>query len=190
MKKWKVVLRLSSQSVPQKIDQARFVVKSMSNNVYFPKPYPKLATITEKAAALQEAYTASRDAGKELTSAMHAKEFELEIAMIALGNYVQNIANNDNEIGDVIIYSAGMEVRKPNGSLNKTFAVQNTTNEGRVKLHTKSEGRVAYIWEYSSDQEEWIQAGVTTQAATIINGLTPGKRYYFRVATAKAEQGP
>ena len=190
MKKWKVVLRLASQSVPQKIDQARFIIKSMSDNDYFPNPTPKLTDVSKKVAELQEAYTASRDASKEATATMYNKEFDLDIDLIALANYVQDTANRENDIGDTIIYSAGMEVKMDGGSKTRSFGVQNTDIEGRVKLQAKGEGRAAYIWEYSLNQEEWEQASVTTQAATIIDGLRPGKRYYFSVAVTKEEQGP
>ena len=106
---------------------------------------------------------------------MYNKEFDLDIDLIALANYVQDTANRENDIGDTIIYSAGMEVKMDGGSKTRSFGVQNTDIEGRVKLQAKGEGRAAYIWEYSLNQEEWEQASVTTQAATIIDGLRPGK---------------
>ncbi|MCO6499837.1 MAG: hypothetical protein J5I47_05595 [Vicingus serpentipes] len=190
MKKWKVVLGLASQSVPQKIDQARLIIESMSDNDYFPNPTPKLIDVSKKVAELQKAYTLSRDAGKEQTADMHTKSFNLDIDLIALGNYVQDTANKDNEIGDVIIFSAGMDVKKDAGAKKRTFNVVNTATDGRVKLQTISEGRAAYVWEYSLDQEDWTSGGVTTQASTVINGLLSGKRYYFRVASITDEQGP
>ena len=55
----------------------------------------------------------------------------------------------------------------------------------------RSEGRASYIWQYSLDQETWTTAKVTLKAKAMIEGLTPGKRYYFRVAAVlKDEQGP
>jgi hypothetical protein len=190
MKKWIIVLRLASQTVPQKIEYTRFIVESMTDNEHFPSPIPELKTITRLADELQLAYTQSRDAGKEQTAIMHAKDFELEIELIALSNYVQDIANKDNEIGDIIIFSAGMDVKRQQNRQDRKFRVENTVMAGRVKLQTISEGRAGYQWEFSLDQENWIPAGVTIVASTIINNLEPGKRYYFRVAAIKGEQGP
>jgi hypothetical protein len=40
MKKWNAVLRLSSQTIPEKIDQARYIVASMEKNKdVFPIPH-------------------------------------------------------------------------------------------------------------------------------------------------------
>jgi hypothetical protein len=60
---------------------------------------------------LQGAYTASRAGSKRLTAKLNAKDFEFEIELIALGHNVQNIDNSDNEVGDVIILSAGMDLK-------------------------------------------------------------------------------
>lgn len=190
MKKWNIVLRLASIAIPEKVDLALFIVKSMTGNEYFPKPSPELKTIFKIAHELQLAYTNSRDSGREQTAEMYAKEFELDIELIALSNYVQDIANRDNEIGDVIIFSAGMDVKREKGGRSRTFTVVNTSISGRVKLQAKAEGRASYLWEYSLDQENWTTGNITVQSSTVISNLTPGERYYFRVAVIKEEQGP
>ena len=83
-----------------------------------------------------------------------------------------------------------MDVQRTHGGTTRSFSVINTAIDGRVKLRTRAEGRAGYLWEYSLDQENYIQANITVQATTVINGLTPGERYYFRVAVVKEEQGP
>jgi hypothetical protein len=191
MKKWNVVLRLSSLTVPEKIDQAHYIVAAMEKNKeVFPTPIPSLESILLITSELQDAYTVSRAGSKELTAKLNVKDFEFEIELIALGYYLQNIANRDNEVGDVIILSAGMDLKTFAVAGTRKFEVENTKMGGRVLLKTKSEGRVGYLWEYSLDQEHWIIGKVTITSRTILNDLKPGNRYYFRVAIVKEEQGP
>ena len=191
MKRWIVVLRLASQSVPEKIEFARLVVSSMKANKLFSDPIPGYDDITRLTDELQQAYEKSRDAGREQTALMHTKAFELDSQLTALGFYVQRIANENVENGDAIIYSAAMDVKRTGRTPERTFAVRNTPHAGVVVVVDRSEGRASYIWQYSLDQETWTTAKVTLKAKAMIEGLTPGKRYYFRVAAVlKDEQGP
>lgn len=92
MKRWIVVLRLASQSVPEKVDTAKIVVLSMTGNEYFTTPTPDLKIINTLADELQTAFEASRDASKEQTALMYAKEYELVTQLNVLSNYVEAIA--------------------------------------------------------------------------------------------------
>jgi Fibronectin type III domain len=190
MKRLVVVLRLGSQTIPEKIDTAKVIVLSMTGNEYFATPTPELKTITALADELQLAYEVSRDGTKEQTALMYAKEFELVTQLNVLSNYVQATANNDIEIGDAIIFSAGMDVKRPANRQDRKFRVRNTDMAGSVTVETKSEGRAGYVWEYSVDQETWTKCKFTQVSTTTITDLTPGSRYYFRVAVVTDEQGP
>ena len=192
MKRWIVVLRLASLSVPEKIEFAKLVVSSMKANPLFSDPIPGYDDITRLADELQLAYDKSQSRpSKEQTALVHTKAFELDTQLTALGNYVQRIANDNTENGEAIIFSAGMDVKRTGGSTQRSFTVNNTPYEGKVELVSRAEGRASYIWQYSLDQEEWTTALVTLQATATISDLKPGKRYYFRVAPVlKDEQGP
>jgi hypothetical protein len=191
MKKWNPVLKLSSQTIPEKIDQARYIVASMEKNKdVFPNPVPLLVDMLLIVNELQDFYTDSRGGDKELAVKLNAKAFDFDNELTSLANYVQTIANRDNEIGDVIIVSAGMNLRKVIGPRIKKFEAENTKMPGRVALKTKGEGRASYIWEYSLDQEEWISGKTTIRSKVVFNNLIPGNRYYFRVAIVKEEQEP
>jgi hypothetical protein len=191
MKKWNVVLRLSSQTIPEKIDQAHYILASMEKDKeMFPTPLPSLEKVALITQELQELHTASRGGGKEITAKMYAKIFDFELELNTLANYVQDIANRDNEKGDVIILSAGMEFKKMTGPETPKFEVENTKVAGRVHLKTKGEVRASYIWEYSLDQEHWMSGKITRKSKTTLDNLKPGNRYYFRVAIVKEEQEP
>lgn len=191
-KKWIVVLRLAKQSIPEKIEFARIVANSMTDNKYFGDPIPGIDLIVAHAQALQLAYNNAQEApSKENTATMHTKAFELDVQLTALGNYVQRIANENGGNGGAIIFSAAMDVKRPGGRAEVNLTVKNTSYVGEVDLQTYSAGRASYIWQYSLDNEEWTTGNVTLQAATTINGLKPGKNYYFRVAPVlKEKQGP
>lgn len=181
MKKWIVVLRLGTLSIPEVISKTRFIVSSMTGNPYFAVPTPSLLAINAALHALENAADEAEGGGKEETALMHARRHELERLLTDEAHYVQRKANEDPEIGDVIIYSAGMEVKRSRGGSPRRLSAFNTETEGRVRVRTASEGRASYEWQYSTDLENWTDAGSTLQAATVIEGLTPGTRYYFRV---------
>jgi hypothetical protein len=190
MMRWNIVLRLSSRNVPEKIDFSRLIVNAMTGNEYFPTPSPDLKTISRLSEELQLAYEISREGTKEQTALMYAKEFELDTQLNVLGSYVEAIANNDSDVGDAIIFSAGMDVKGKASRQEQVFEVKNTAYAGIVDATSSAEPRASYLWEYSLDQENWSVGSVSNKANTTIKGLTPGKRYYFRVAIVKGEQGP
>ncbi len=191
MKKWNVVLGLHFKSIPEKIQYARTIVEKMEQNKdFFPQPVPALATIMQASMALEEAYLNARDGNQEQTAIMYTKAYQLEIELTDLSHYVWSKANRNPDNGDAIIYAAGMDVKKHNNGSSRTFRVVNTKTEGTVKLQTKGAGRAGYIWEYSLDEENWTIGIVTVKASATIKDLTPGQRYYFRVAVVKDKQGP
>ncbi|MGQ0827478.1 MAG: hypothetical protein ACT4ON_03680 [Bacteroidota bacterium] len=100
---------------------------------------------------------------------MYAKEKVLDRLLTAEGNYVENIANLTPETAEVVILSAGMEV-KSKGSINIPILSASKGSEPfSVKLRRKSEGPgVAYKWQYSPDpfeEDTWIDAGDSTIAS-------------------------
>ena len=193
MKLWKVVLRLASLSVLEKIEKARFIAESITGNAFFPDPPFDPAPILEAALALEVAELATEEGGKDETATRNQKEFELVVVLNANKNLVENVANDDNEIGDIIILSAGMDVKQTGGRAPRVFNVENTLIEGRVRAETVSEGRAAYIWQFTetpSDAASWETVATTRVAFAVIKGLTPGIVAWFRVAPVLDEQGP
>lgn len=193
MKHWIIVLRLVAMTVLEKILKARFVIESVTSSGYFSDPAEILGNVATAADELELAVQAAESGGKDETGEMHQKEFLLEVALNISKNLVENVANTDNDIGDIIAFSAGMDVKGQGGMSPRIFKVVNTALSGRVKLETVSEKRAAYIWEYSTSPEDgasWVTGITTTVAAAVIEGLTPGTKYWFRVAVVLDEQGP
>ncbi len=65
-----------------------------------------------------------------------------------------------------------------------SFSAVQGLQSGSVDVSSPS-GGAAYIWEYTADpivENNWLIAATTTQSGFTINGLTPGLKYWFRVA--------
>lgn len=192
-RKFMTVLKLSSLSVPKKVEKARFIVQSMKGNAYFPSPNPPLASVTDAALVLENAYLAAQGGGKDETSIMYDKEALLELNLIAVSHYVENIANNNNDDGRTVILSAGMEVKSQTPRQKQVFTVKNSKIPGKVLLTYFAFARAAYLWQYSANiaEDGWTDAGITVKASTSISGLESEKRYFFRVAVVINNQmGP
>ncbi|MGQ0829235.1 MAG: hypothetical protein ACT4ON_12675 [Bacteroidota bacterium] len=186
----KVSLKLNRRSVPDKIEFAGIIVQQMTNNPYFSSPNPSLSSITFAADTLETAYKKAQVGNTKDTEDMYAKEKVLDRLLTAEGNYVENIANLTPETAEVVILSAGMEV-KSQGSINiPVLSASKGTVPFSVKLRRKSEGpRVAYTWQYSPDpfeEDTWQDAGDSTVATfEISTPLEQAKRYWFRVAVIR-----
>lgn len=168
-------------SVPQKINRGRHVVDTMTANaILFPNPIPALSAVTIGINALENAWNDAEDGGKTKTAIMHVKEEDLMKLMYDLAHYVERVANGDEEI----VFSAGMEVKKP-GHINfSEFSVEHTEHPGEVMLRVKPQSKTVYRWEYCKDpiaQNTWVAATTTDVASANIQNLTEATKYWFRV---------
>jgi len=186
----KVALKLSTRSVPDKIEFAGTIVLQMTNNPHFQTPNPSLASITFAANVLDTAYKKAQVGGPKDTEDMYVKEKILDQLLTAEGSYVEYTANLSPNNTEVIILSAGMEV-KSQGSINiPVLSASKGSVPFSVKLRRKSEGPgVAYKWQYSKDPfsiESWIDIGESTVATFEISSpLEQMERYWFRVAVIR-----
>lgn len=186
-----VSLKLSQQSVPAKIENARHYVTVMTGNPNFTTPSPTLASITTAVNNLETAYNNALGGGKVLTSLMHDKETILDNLVTQLSHYVEGIANGS----ETIILSAGMNVKAPTGPRGIIgFLIKKGDQVGELKLSTKSQAHHAYIWQMVADPlpdetegidptHTWEQIGVTVKASFVKDELEVGEKYWFRVAT-------
>lgn len=185
-----VSLKLSKQSVPTKIENARHYVTVMTGNANFPTPIPTLANVTTAVNNLEASYNAALAGGKVLTAIMRDKEAILNGLLIQLSHYVEATANGN----ETVILSAGMDVRVQAGGRRITgFTVQRGEMAGEIKLSTPAIPRNAYVWEMVADplpveteedpEHTWEQIGISITASFIKEGLEIGKKFWFRVAS-------
>jgi hypothetical protein len=186
--KAKVNLGLSKMSILVKIGNARHHVTSMTGNQNFTTPLPSLASITAAANALETAFNNAQGGNSTLTSLMHDKEAVLDNLLSQLANYVEIVANGV----DTIILSAGMKVKGKRGVMTSKYFARLSDHPGEIILRAPADTskRASYLWELSTDRNNWALAGVSTKTTFTVRNLNSGTRYFFRVAAVnKLGQG-
>jgi hypothetical protein len=92
---------------------------------------------------------------------------------------VETIANPADAAA--FIEAMGFKVRRRGVITKLPLRATHGGLSGTVLLKAKAVAEVAtYYWQYSLDQETWVDAGDTLTASTLVRGLTPGQTYYFR----------
>ncbi|MFT3765660.1 MAG: hypothetical protein QM820_09110 [Minicystis sp.] len=176
------VLRLPKGHKPL-ITYARAVHGHMLNNPNFPNPSPMLDVFAADIAAFEEAETQAASRTKGAAKLRDARARKVREHLENLRHYVQIVAAAQASYADgaAVIESAFMTVRKKPTHTRPELAVKSTGVSGSVQVDARAVARTAtYYWQYSLDQQTWINAPDTMRARTVIAGLTSATRYYFR----------
>lgn len=190
MKKQFLVLDFIRYPVPQKIAFYRTVIKKVDGNAYFPNPDVTIAVLISLVDALEAAYIAAQDGGKTATATMHDCVDAADAAFRKLAAYVERVADGD----ETIILSSGFNLSKePNPVKKVELSVTQEEESGVVFLKRQAvSGAKTYIWQYCSGdapaaEEAWTFAGFGTQVTFTVRNLTPGVKYWFRVAVVTSK---
>lgn len=190
----RVRLNLRNLSVTDKIAKGRQIVAAMTNNASFTNPNPSLAEVTAALDDLEKAFAAVQSARSEVTTRTGAQdkaEAKMDQSLTQLANYVESVAGKD----DTLITSAGLETKSPRSTPTLPPPPQGLSanagdHEGQIELFWKPIPNArSYTIEASTDpatSSGWTHVGIATAASKIINNLTTGKRYWFRVAAVAA----
>lgn len=181
MKKVIVALNYNSMSAIEKTVFADKVISAMTGNTALPSPYPTVATLSATNANLKAAIAAASLGGINTTATEHEKEAVLERTLKAIAGYVEYEANNN----EAIVLSSGYNVKQTAGKVIKGFNVTQGALSGTALLETKNIGNCSFVWALCLDPlsaNAWEQQKITLQSKTTITGLTPGVKYWFRVA--------
>jgi hypothetical protein len=186
--------------VPDKVQFVRQVVIDMNAAAgTFVTPVPALTAITTAATALETAYNAAltaRQVAKSKTATMVEVEKALDLLVSQLANYVENTSGGDQ----AKIESSGFGVRRvpapPIGPLPAPTDMSVAPNEhaGTMDMDwRKVNGAKSYVIERAVDAPVlvWTPALTTTKSKAVVNTMTSGSKYWFRVAAVGAAgQGP
>ncbi|HEV7474506.1 MAG TPA: fibronectin type III domain-containing protein [Pyrinomonadaceae bacterium] len=188
----RIKLNFRQLSITDKIAKARQIIDSLTGNSAFATPTPTLAAMNTAITELETAHAetqAARQAAKTKTSAQSAKEDALDKLISQLSAYVESVGGDNEEL----IRSAGMDTRAVGSVSTETPTQPSALNatagdhEGEIDLSWDTvAGSRSYVLERSPDPataSSWVHAGVSTKSRTTIKGLTPGTRYWFRVAS-------
>src|SRR5215469_14618674 len=194
-----VKVSIGKMPVPKKIQFVRQIVQEMKKNGKFNSPSPDLATLANAATALEAAYNAAHAAranAKEQTSIMNQKVSLLETLVMQEASYVQSVSGGDK----ATIESAGFAVRTEPTRIGELEAPSNVkvspgTMDGTVHISWKKvRGARAYNIERAMDSErglEWANVLSSSKTRAVVNSMTSGERYWFRIAAiGAAGQGP
>jgi hypothetical protein len=190
----KIKLNLKSLSMPEKIARARQIVTALTNNKDFTAPQPPLAQVTaaiDVVEQLNNDVQATRAAAKAKTSELNQQEAALDRVLTQLAAYVESVSGDD----EAKIISAGMEARAPRSASSDLSAPTNLAasagdHDGEIDLQWDKVARArSYVVEQSPDpptDTTWTNSTVVVKSQATIEGLTSGKKYWFRVASVGA----
>jgi len=173
---------------------ARNVVTKMTANANFTTPVPALAAITTAADQLEasiNAAIAARSASKLATSTQKDKLTTLHGLLMQEASYVQTTSNGDATKID----SSGFTVRNtpsPIGVLPapSDLELNANVNPGSMGLKwSPVPGAASYMIERAPDGPEphaFVGIASPTKTSAVVNSMTSGSRYWFRVAAVNA----
>jgi hypothetical protein len=188
---------LSKMNTVQKVQRARQVITKMTGNATFTTPAPALTALTtaaDAAEASNNAALAARASSKQATSTQKDKDLALTALLLQEAAYVQNITAGDK----TKIESAGFEVRNPSAPIGPLPAPQDielnaNVNPGNMGLKWKKvRGAASYVVERALDGAaplDYISVATPTNTKVVVNTMTSGLRYWFRVAAINTD-GP
>lgn len=181
--------RYTDQDVSSK---AGYIVDKMTGNAAFVTPEPPLADITDA----RDNYVVFLDkvvyGRKEDTVTKNNLRKELVDILKEEADYVQSVSKGD----EAIILSSGFDVCKkaaPVGPLAKpeSVIVRQGENKGTLWIISSVVNNASmYMFEFTETPvtatSVWIQRS-NTKHKMLIEGLTSGKQYTFRVAAAGSD---
>jgi len=155
------------------------ILTAMTNNTNFTAPYPALSLLQTALTNLNIAIAAHHSGDKASTAAVNAAKRQLNRVLKALA-YIEFESDTD----DVKALSSGFSLVASRQAVATVFSAVQGLQSGSVDVSSPAGGS-SYIWAYTGDPivaANWLVAGTTTQSSFTINGLTPGTKYWFRVA--------
>jgi hypothetical protein len=189
----KIKLNFRQLSINEKIAKAKQIAAAVeSNDVEFKNPSPPLTLIKNAINELETAAKETQEArqvAKTKTSAQNQKEDTLDKLISQLSGYVESVAGDNEEL----VRSAGMDTRATAGgsggavpAVPPALSATRGDHEGEIDCawDTVSGGR-SYVIEVSPDPPtatSWRHSSVSTKSRNTTGNLTPGTRYWFRVA--------
>jgi hypothetical protein len=156
------------------------ILTAMTNNSNFTNPYPALNLLQTAVTNLVNAIAAQHPGDKASTSAVNAAKRELNRVLKALLSYVCF----ESDTNETKALSSGFSLVAPRSAMISAFTAVQGLQSGSVQVNSPGGGK-SYVWQYTVDpivNANWLVAATTTQSDFIINGLTPGTKYWFRVA--------
>lgn len=160
----------------------RYVVQCMTDNPWFPAPFPDLGIIANHLDDLEAAELTARTRGQGTAAARDDTALLVLGDLNALLGYVGWIISQNPGQATTITESAGLKPKRYTKPQKPALRAFLGPSPGEIRVEAKSAGRgTAYEWQYSTDGgQTWVTMAVTTRADTSLAGVPPGTTYLFR----------
>ncbi len=184
-------LNLWGKTVEFVIQKVReIVLKVTAASSDFPSPVPSLSDITTQVDTLESSFEAAVGGGKTLKAQVRTEYKKMMLKMSLLTAYIQNTSGGDA----TLIRSTGLDVVEtaPIGILPAPSNVRTAYGKHPGEIIVRWNGvkkRRSYTVQMNendpNDEADWqdMDDGDTGKRRMIVEGLTPGKVYWFRVFT-------
>ncbi len=176
MKRVKLSLNYKGLDSSGKVVFATNVYDNTNGNTKLPNCVPYLPQLFIAKKELNDAILALNPSPITIKT----KEVILEKVLYALKAQVELECNDSEDIAA----SSGFGLAAPRTKKTKVFNAKQGLLSGTVILNCPYVGRAAYVWEIIADpinQNTWQQIRITNSTSTIVSGLIPGNKYWFRV---------
>jgi hypothetical protein len=175
-----VALNIPRQ-IPNAITYAQSILLALKGNPAFPAPDPSIATFEADIAALEASHVRTLTRARGTVAERNARLIAVRNDLDRLRTYVQILAGESAQEGEVLIASAGMSVKGSSGHTKPAFKVIQTHHPGEAHLVAKAaRSRASYDWQWSKDGTLWIDVERSVRADALVSGLEAGVPYLFR----------
>ena len=160
------------------------IITAMKDNDNFPAPHPELLAAEAASTAYSTALYESKSGDKTAISEKDKQRAVADLAFFTLGNYVVNVAQDDESI----VVSSNYKLRRPNSARPpvtqpEIIRLEPGVNPGDMLVAVaRMLSARWYKFEYTLDPESGVWTEVqTTRSKHLLTGLESGKLHYFRV---------
>lgn len=173
---------------------AAHVVEKMQNNPHFPDPQPALSLIASTNASYRGALSKQGNGSKMDTVIKQNFRTEVEDLLRQLAGYVEQTSNGEADV----VLSSGFDIHKKKASVGQLakasgLSIKPGSNRGSLMVMCDVVDRARfYEFQYTAapatPDSQWMKE-TSTKRKLLIEGLTSGTEYVFRVAGAGSDQG-
>lgn len=182
----KLTLSFSKYSDASLESKAASILQMLTGNPNFPTPVPSLAELQAALTAYETALVAAHSRDIVKVAAKRATRTALENLLANLGMYIMWVANGNEEM----LISSGFDLSKQREPVSLqepgVVTVSNGNSSGRLVASIKKvKGAYSYVYQVTADpllaDGTWTNMTLNSSKG-IFENLTPGQRYYIRVA--------
>lgn len=172
--------------------KSQVIHDDMNGNEHYPSPDPSLDVLQSAISDYNEAIVKSINGSKDDTAVKNARRQILDDILHRLSYYVQVTSNGV----EAVILSSGFDINKNPGTVGtlpkpQNFKVVIGANKGSIEVSCDTVAHAAfYEYQYTKapvDANSVWTMRTATKRKLLIEGLTSGQQYVFKMAAAGSD---